>query len=76
LTAPLVLSAGARTAGGFHFKLSGSAGSEYFIVYSTDLVHWTPLGSITAAGKLADYTDALNTNAAAGFYRATVQSKP
>jgi hypothetical protein len=78
LTVPLVLSvrSDSRTAGGFQFQISGQAGAEYHIIFSTDLVHWTPLGTVGPAGKLVEYTDALTTNSLTRFYRALVQPNP
>jgi hypothetical protein len=59
--------------GGLTLRVSGDIGFTYHVLFSTDLVNWTQIGSIaiTAAGS-ADFVDAAQpTRGIKGFYRAT-----
>jgi hypothetical protein len=57
---------------GFVLRVSGDTGIAYRIQFSTDLVNWSQIGSISiVTGGTADFTDtAQSTRGVKGFYRA------
>jgi hypothetical protein len=59
-----------QIAGAFRLQITGTAGSGYIILTSTNLVHWTPLVSLETPQGVAEYADTLATNYPACFYRA------
>ncbi len=60
----------------FQFLISGEAGRECLIEFTTNLVTdatvWTPLATITNVFGTAQFNDSLATNRARSFYRAVV----
>jgi hypothetical protein len=54
---PLTLSAMSYLGGHFTFKVSGSAGPDYVIMTSTNLVDWTDLATNAAPAPPFEYTD-------------------
>ncbi len=59
---------------GFRFGIAGCEGDVYELLHSTNLVDWTPLGSVTNEWGSTEFTDPSGTNATRGYYRA--QLKP
>jgi hypothetical protein len=59
-------------AGGLVLRVNGDAGFTYTIQFSTDLINWSPVGTLPiATGGSADFTDSAQpTRGAKGFYRA------
>jgi uncharacterized repeat protein (TIGR02543 family) len=55
---------------GFRLTLTGEFGAAYRIDGSTDLVQWTPLGTITNTYGTVQFTDPAATNTPHRFYRA------
>ncbi len=55
---------------GFQMTLAGELGARYELDGSVDLVHWTPINSLTNAFGLAQFLDAGTTNQPFRFYRA------
>ncbi len=57
----------------FRFALNGSAGSDYVVQVSTNLVDWSPLSTNTvAAGGSVPITDPAPANKPCRFYRAVL----
>jgi hypothetical protein len=58
--------------GGLTLRVAGSAGATYRVQFSTDLISWTQIGSVSlTTGTSADYIDtAQSTRGDKGFYRA------
>ncbi|MDA1277691.1 MAG: hypothetical protein O2960_27140 [Verrucomicrobia bacterium] len=57
----------------FNIVLSTEAGKRYEILYSTDLVNWTPLIAITASSPTLEVEDPNSTGGGSRFYRAVVK---
>lgn len=59
---------------GFRFFLQGEPNRSYAIEYSSDLLNWTPLGTLTmpANGAALEILDSDTASATRRFYRATL----
>ena len=55
--------------GGFRLTINGEFGAQYQVFNSTDLVTWTPLGTVTNTFGVSQFLDGNGTNAPLGFYR-------
>ena len=58
---------------GFHLTVGGELGMPYTIEVSTDLLHWSPLATVTNATGVLDFVDPEAKNTAQRFYRAVQQ---
>ncbi len=58
---------------GFKVTLSGDAGLSYTLEVSTDLLHWTPLSTLSNSSGGLNFVDPEATNSGYRFYRAKQQ---
>jgi hypothetical protein len=55
---------------GFRITLTGEFGTNYAVLGSTNLSHWTPVGTVTNTCGTVQFIDPAATNLPARFYRA------
>jgi T5SS/PEP-CTERM-associated repeat protein len=65
---PLTLSLPAFGAGAFSFDITGPSGTNYVVLRSTDLVHWTPIRTNFTSTGTVHFSDA-SPPAVGAFYR-------
>lgn len=63
---------GGRREDGFQFTLNGDFGARYNISYSTNLLLWSPLVTLTNFFGISQFLDSATTNQRMRFYRAVV----
>jgi hypothetical protein len=70
LMIPPITLAGASSSGpgGFEFSFTTTAGQNYTVEYSTDLINWTSLPEFQATGAISTITDT-NASTSQRFYR-------
>ena len=72
VTTPTQLAAVQYSGGGFVLRLTGAAGYDYRVQFSTDLVHWTDLVTTNLPSSTIQLPDLQAGSAPARFYRAAL----
>jgi hypothetical protein len=73
LNSPLRTASFLLTNGSFQLQLDGTAGSNYVIQASSDLVHWSPLATNTASNGFLYFSDTNTGAISTRFYRGVGQ---
>jgi hypothetical protein len=68
---PVLLNPRTIADGAFTFTIVGAAGLAYLVEVTTNLVEWTPLGSVSNQTGQAAFIDSTSSNSVARFYRAS-----